>query len=155
MAHKGNVLLLSVTETCIPTICKEYIDFKSKTHLKTMQDMIKCDTITSASCWGSEALMERNIVMIGDDKGLFVSNPQPNLIASLLYGYLDHGQALVGNFLVLKYNDDGENVDLTADDMALVFNEIDRLLQSVKKFPKKRKTKNNEVNTNTQTNIKQ
>lgn len=138
MAHKENVLLISVTETCIPTICKEYIDFKSETYLKTMRDMIKCDTITSASCWGSEALMERYIVMIGDDEGLFVYNPQPNLIASLLYGYLDHGQALVGNFLLVKYNDYGENVDLTADDMTLVYNEIDRLLQSVKKLPKKR-----------------
>ena len=133
MNTQKNVLLIEVSKYCYPAISKKYIDFKAEKTYKAMQELIKCDTITSATCMGSEALMEKNISMIGDDEALFVENPIFNSIASLLGGYLDHEQALFGNFLVVKHTEDGEYADLSDDEMSLVKSEVKRLINRIRK----------------------
>lgn len=128
---KENVLLIAIKKYYLPVITKEYIDF-SGSYMKTMRKLIECDTITGAPCWGSETLMEKNISMIGDDEALFIERPIVNPFASLIGGYLDHGQLLFGNFLVVKHTEFGENADLSDEEMSLIISEINRLIDKMK-----------------------
>ena len=137
MANEKNTLLITVKEG-LTVISKEYIDYKSGSYLKTMHKLIECDTITGATCWGSEALMGMNISLIGDDEALFVEKPLVNPIASLLGGYLDHEQPLYGNFLVVKHTEQGDNADLSNEDISLVIDEIYGLIEKFREQTGKR-----------------
>ena len=131
MTNKKNVLLLAIKTHSVPVISKEYIDFSSVSFLKEMRKLIECDTITGATCWGSETLMGKNISMIGDDEALLIGRPLVNPFATLLGGYLDHGQPLFGNFIVVKHTEFGENADLSDEEMSLIISEINRLIDEI------------------------
>ena len=131
MNAKKNALLIAVNNLKFAAISKVYIDYNSNDYLDTMYKLIDCSTITSAPCYGSRKMLENHITMIGDDEALFVNKPTLNTIASLIGGYLEHKQPLFGNFLVVKYTEDGENADLTDSDMNMVMREIEALVSQV------------------------
>ena len=51
--------------------------------------------------------------MFVDDEGLLTENPRPNMIASYLYGFCEHGQSIVGNAVVLRDIETDDGCDST------------------------------------------
>lgn len=57
--------------------------------------------------------------LVVDDEGLLVEHPMANIVASYLYGILDHGQPLCGDVIIMKdkHTPDGiETVGLDEED---------------------------------------
>lgn len=63
---------------------------------------IGCDCIDIVCAYGLKEYGLEGVSLVVDDEGLFKNEPVPNAIGSFLYGYLEHGQPLVGNVLVVK-----------------------------------------------------
>lgn len=49
--------------------------------------------------------------MIIHEEGWFVDNPVPNPVASLLYGFKEHGRSIVGNAVLMKNVQTEDGVD--------------------------------------------
>ena len=83
----------------------------------SMRDAIGCYCIGIASIF-LEGLEDYCIVY--DDEALLCGTPQINSLASVLYGFYEHGQPICGTVLVMKnhYNEEGEltTVGLTKQD---------------------------------------
>ena len=65
-----------------------------------------------------------------DDEGIF-NGGKVNGIASLLYGFMEHGQPLVGHVMVCKnkYTNNGiETVGMTDDDLKTLYTAIEKLV---------------------------
>ena len=70
---------------------------------------IGCDCIDIVDAYGLQSIEPlKDICLVVDDEGLF-SGARVNKLASLLYGFLEHGQPIVGNVLVCKnvYTENG------------------------------------------------
>lgn len=81
---------------------------------------LNCELIDIVDAHGLASYPElSDLCLVCDDEGIFNSGAV-NAVASLLYGYMEHGQALFGNVLVCKnhYTEDGtETVGLTDEEM--------------------------------------
>lgn len=65
--------------------------------LRWMYDQIGCNMI--------EIVHPRYLPgfsMVVDEEGLIRKNPIANKIASMVYGYMDHGQVIAGNVLIMS-----------------------------------------------------
>ena len=101
--------------------------------------VLGCDIIDVARPYGLEkdakATGLKHLVgkycMIVDDEGLLKEDFEVNVIASLLYGYDDHGQPLAGDVLVCKneMTDEGmDSVGMDDADLRMLFDAISRLV---------------------------
>ena len=92
---------------------------------------LDCDTIDIVEAHGLAEFPElKNLCLVCDDEGIF-NCCKLNGIASLLYGFMEHGQPLVGHVMVCKseYTDDGiETVGMTDDDLKALYVAIEKLV---------------------------
>lgn len=70
--------------------------------------VIGCDLVDNPRTSLSE-----EYCMFVDDEGLLTENPRPNMIASYLYGFCEHGQSIVGNAVVLRDVETDDGYDST------------------------------------------
>lgn len=96
----------------------EIVEFKAKEEgLGYYYRTIDCGTIDIV-----HTVLEGKCLVV-DDEGLFKEEPAVNMPASLLYGFLEHGQPIVGNALLCKdsYTPEGtETVGLSHDEALAV-----------------------------------
>ena len=71
---------------------------EKKSVLDQAYEMIDCRLIDVVYAQG----LKEPYVLVVDDEGLFVEEPRLNVIASLLYGIMKHGQPIVGNAIIMK-----------------------------------------------------
>ena len=93
---------------------------------------VECDCIDIVHAYGLEKYGMGNVSLVVDDEGLFKKKPIANAIGSFLYGYLEHGQPLVGNVLVVKdvHTDDGiESGGFTNEDLKSIYSAINDLVK--------------------------
>lgn len=107
--------------------------------MQTMQDFkadldfyynaIGCDTVDIVSAYAlSDIDGLENVQLIVDDNGLMADSPQVNILASLLYGYRQHGQPIVGNAIVAGFDPDtSETVPLTDEQIQRIIHIIQKL----------------------------
>jgi hypothetical protein len=82
----------------------QIVEFKAREEgLDFYYKLLGCDTIDIVRT------IDEKLSLVVDDEGLLKENPQPNIPASLMYGWLEHGQPLVGNALLCEreYTDEG------------------------------------------------
>ena len=86
-----------------------------------------CDTIDIVEAHGLVELKLEDFCLVCDDEGIF-NGGKVNGIASLLYGFMEHGQPLVGHVMVCKnkYTNNGiETVGMTDDDLKTLYTAIE------------------------------
>ena len=74
-----------------------YPERSSGEQLRWMYDQIGCSFI--------EIVHPRKLPgfsMVVDEEGLIKKNPVANRIASMVYGYMEHGQVIAGNVLIMS-----------------------------------------------------
>lgn len=84
---------------------------------------IGCEIIDIAHAYGLS--IDADIII--DDNGLFGDNPEINAVASIAYGYLEHGQPIVGNAIICKPHQTTDGIDETGfedDEADKIMNEI-------------------------------
>ena len=69
--------------------------------------------------------LERPYVMIVDEEGLIKDDPKINPIASVLYGFLEHGQPIAGTVLILREEPGWDGYELNG----MTDQEADRLME--------------------------
>ena len=74
------------------------VNFGTEHTLEDYYRLVDCSTIDVVSCYGISGI---NADMIVDDEGLLNDKPV-NYLASVAYGYKQHGQPIVGNTLIVK-----------------------------------------------------
>lgn len=74
----------------------EIIEFKKEEGLDFYYKTIDCELIDIVNT------VIEDYCLVVDDEGLMKPEPEINLRASLLYGYLEHHQPIVGNALICK-----------------------------------------------------
>ncbi len=87
---------------------------------QAMQKAIDCDCIDIVHAVN----LPEPYCMVVDDEGLLVGQPIVNLVASYLYGTLEHSQPICGDVLIMKdeYTDEGlDTIGLEAPDIGNVF----------------------------------
>lgn len=92
---------------------------------------INCDLITIVNAM----YLGKKYSLVADDEGLLKAEPKVNMLASILYGYLQHGQYLVGNVLVMKdeFTDEGlDTVGLDKAEAAVIVNILNDLKKKYK-----------------------
>ena len=80
---------------------------------------IGCSCIDIVRPYGLDAIAKANKLasvqdqycLVVDDEALMKAEPEINLIATLLYGYHEHGQVICGDALVAKNEDTPEGID--------------------------------------------
>lgn len=73
----------------------QVIEFKAKEEgLDFYYKTIHCDTIDIVNT------TEQGYCLVVDDEGLFKETPHVNLLASIMYGVMSHGQPIVGDALL-------------------------------------------------------
>lgn len=70
---------------------------------------IGCEIIDIAHAYGLS--IDADIII--DDNGLYGDNPEINAVASIAYGYLEHGQPIVGNAIICKPHQTTNGIDET------------------------------------------
>ena len=93
---------------------------------------LNCECIDIVHAYGLKAKELEMISLVVDDEALLKGEPVMNLIGSLLYGSMDHGQPLCGSVMICKdkYTDEGiETVGLTEDEVTMVYANIEALLR--------------------------
>lgn len=93
---------------------------------------VECDCIdiVKAMAFDNDPKLA-DICMVVDDEALCKGEPVINVIASLLYGYLEHGQPIAGNVLICKdvYTEEGtETGGLTEEEVSAVMVGINELV---------------------------
>lgn len=81
-----------------------------------LQRAIDCDCIDIVHAKN----LKEPYCLVVDDEGLLKEEPEMNLVASYLYGALDHGQPLCGDAIIMKdrFTDDGiDTVGLDDEDL--------------------------------------
>lgn len=95
---------------------------------------IGCDCIDIVDAYALQNIEPlKDICLVVDDEGLF-SGARVNVLASLLYGVLEHNQPLVGDVLVCKnvYTDLGiETGGLTDEEVVLLDVALRKLIESM------------------------
>lgn len=130
-------LLIKTNEEGAPIVVK-VLDYDTKSdNLAFFYKHIECDTIDIVKAYALADDPElENVCLVVDDEGLFKENATVNILASLLYGVLEHHQPLVGNVLVCKdvYTPEGiETGGLTDREVILIQNALDKLV-SVREY---------------------
>ncbi len=69
-----------------------------ETVLQFCYRIIGCDTVEIVNARN----LESPYCIVVDEEGLIKSHPMYNIIASHMYGACEHGQALVGNAIIMK-----------------------------------------------------
>ena len=121
------VLVLKATES--GTVGVE-MPFDKEAGLDFYYQNLDCDTIDIVEAHGLVELKLKDFCLVCDDEGIF-NGGKVNGIASLLYGFMEHGQPLVGHVMVCKnkYTDDGiETVGMTDDDLKTLYTAIEKLV---------------------------
>ena len=122
------VLILRATEK--GTVSEE-MPFDKEAGLDFYYQNLDCDTIDIVEAHGLAEFPElKNLCLVCDDEGIF-KGCKLNGIASLLYGFMEHGQPLVGHVMVCKseYTDDGiETIGMTDDDLKALYVAIEKLV---------------------------
>lgn len=119
----------------------EMVEWPEGEQLQWYYKMLDCDLVTFVQPYGMEALAEEHglgsyvgeYCLICDDEALLREEPHANPVASLLYGVLDHGQALFGKVLVAKNDESTDGLDtvgLDENDVQKVRAAIDALIAS-------------------------
>lgn len=109
----------------------EVIDVPEDKGLQFYYQNINCELITIVNAM----YLGEKYSLVADDEGLLQAEPKVNMLASILYGYLKHGQYLVGNVLVMKdeFNDEGlDTVGLDKAEAAVILGIINNLKRSFK-----------------------
>jgi len=86
---------------------------------------IGCSCIDIVDC------VNNKYCLVVDDGGWLVGEPQVNSYASLMYGFLKHGQALPGKVIIgknLRTDDGMETVGLNDVELLEVWFDLDRLI---------------------------
>lgn len=107
---KHQAIFLPAGNVCIMQTMRSF-----RTDLDYYYKVIGCRTVDFVSAYALEGVEGlENINLIVDDEGLFSEQPKVNIIASLLYGYKQHGQPIVGNALIVNTDPEtGETLPLT------------------------------------------
>jgi len=92
----------------------EVIDVPENKGLQFYYKNIECDMITIVNAM----YLGKKYSLVADDEGLLQAEPKVNMLASILYGYLQHGHYLVGNVLVMKDEFTDEGLDTVGLDKA-------------------------------------
>lgn len=92
----------------------EIIDVPEDKGLQFYYQNINCDLITIVNAM----YLGKKYSLVADDEGLLKAEPKVNMLASILYGYLQHGEYLVGNVLVMKDEFTDEGLDTVGLDKA-------------------------------------
>lgn len=85
---------------------------REKFELEHLYELLNCDTLDSV-------MLGKGQVMYVDDLGRSKKLPY-NGIASVLYHRLRGGDMIVGNALVMGYDEEGETVSVSKDTLILV-----------------------------------
>ena len=96
---------------------------KFEASLESYYKKIGCSMITFVSCYALNDIEGlENLSMILDDEALLQETPPPvNVIASMLYGYRQHGQALFGHAILVDIDPEtGETKSLTSEQVTAV-----------------------------------
>lgn len=118
----------------------EIMDFPEKAKLDWYYEQIGCDYIDIVRPYGIDRIAEKHglkslpdkFCMIVDDEALLKAEPKINVIASLLYGADDHGQAICGDVLIAKnqFTEEGvDSVGMDENDMLLLQSAINGLIE--------------------------
>ena len=118
---KQQAIFLPAGDICITQTMRSF-----RPELEYYYKVIGCRTVDFVSAYALEGVEGlENIDLIVDDEGLFSEQPKVNIIASLLYGYKQHGQPIVGNALVVGIDPEtGETLPLTDE-------QINRLIEII------------------------
>lgn len=122
-----------------PNGIAEVMDFPEKDKLEWYYEMVDCRCIDIVNAYGLEDIAKEyklesllgKFCIVVDDEGLLKEKPEINVIASLIYGCDQHGQAIVGNALIAKneVTEDGiETVGMTDADVLLLQAGINALI---------------------------
>lgn len=88
---------------------------------------IGCSCIDIVPCYGLSVKAD----LIIDDEGLFAELPILNPQASMAFGYLEHGQPIVGNAILVKPHETPDGVDETGfepEELDKILDEINRMM---------------------------
>lgn len=120
----SKALFLPTGNICTMQIMKDF-----RPDLDFYYSAIGCDTVDIVSAYAlSDIDGLENVQLIVDDEGLFADCPQVNILASLLYGYRQHGQPIVGNAIVAGFDPDtSETVPLTDEQIQQIIQIIPKL----------------------------
>lgn len=123
-----NIIMLKQTENEV-LIEKQEVE---NLDLDTMYSLIGCELIdikaTQPAVWRGVGVFP-DMLAVFDDEFLMTHEPVANPVASLLFGYLMHGQCLCGTVLLCK---DGEEdmegfSDEEADELVEKLNKLDKI----------------------------
>ena len=106
------------------------VNFGTEHTLEDYYRLVDCSTIDVVSCYGISGI---NADMIVDDEGLLNDKPV-NYLASVAYGYKQHGQPIVGNTLIVKPVETPDGViedGFTAEEIDLIMQGIISQLKGV------------------------
>lgn len=109
----------------------EVIDVPEDKGLQFYYQNINCELITIVNAM----YLGKKYSLVADDEGLLQAEPKVNMLASILYGYLQHGEYLVGNVLVMKdeFTDEGlDTVGLDKAEAAVILGILNNLKRSFK-----------------------
>lgn len=127
------ILLKTVLENNTVTNIIQRIPHTGEIELKTMYKYCECDCIDIKDMDTPYLDNMKNIVAIFDDEFLLKNGDiYANEIASVLYGYLKHGECLCGNVLLCKTTDDGDCVpfeEQEADKLMELLNLLESTIQ--------------------------
>ena len=84
--------------------------------LENAYELIGCDWVESVRAVN----LKEPYVLVVDEEGLVKDRPVLNLIASILYGALKHGQPIAGDAIVMKevWTEDGIDLEWLTDEEA-------------------------------------
>lgn len=120
----SKAIFLPSGKVCIMHIMQDF-----HPDLETYYKAIGCRTVDFVSAYALDGVEDlENICLIVDDEGLFAENPELNIIASLLYGFKQHGQPIVGNAIIVGTDPEtGDTIPLTDEQIRRLIEIIDTL----------------------------
>lgn len=128
------ILLKTVLENNTVANIIQRIPHTGDIELATMYKYCECRCIDVKNINTSFLDNMKNIVVIFDEEFLLKSGDiYANEIASVLYGYLEHGECLCGNVMLCKTTDDGDCVpfeEKEADRIMKLLYELEWLIQA-------------------------
>ncbi len=112
------------------------VSFEGNIKLKDMYRLIGCRLIDIKETNGlvcSGVGIIRPLSMVFDDEFLLNGNKQPNIAASLLYGWLQHGEMIHGNVLLCDTDADGNSIGFSEQETDNLIKNLEKLLALVGK----------------------
>ena len=91
---------------------------------------VECECIDIVHGYG----LSTDVDIIVDDEGLFKEKPVLNPLASVAYGWAEHGQPIVGNAIICKPHQTKDGIDETGfeeEELDKVLAEINRKFMEV------------------------